>query len=843
MKRLFFILTTFILTPYFLSAQSNFNKEDYLKHVEETQGINAESLQNYYPLKGQYYKGFEEDFKVSDYTYLDSIVAVYDLTPGEIDLIEENHFMVTERLSYNSYGEALYDIYKKDLPVMVTTDLVLHAVHKSYDAILKDLENHVMIDNLEQFCQGMYEGFHALQKKYGDASFQANLEQIDLYTTVALNLISEDSYAPQMVSQSRVDEVLGWVAAEEFKKVTLFSPVPMNTDFSQFKPRGHYEASGAHEMHFERYFRAMMWLGRMSFYLTPPITETPITPEQQKEVDISAFLLNELRNNSANKDLLEANNEIIDKLVGESDNMTPAEYTQLMSEQGINSATDFLDEERYQNFRNAIEGNPDFQQRIASFPYLTNPCDEDPTQLPVAYKLSGQRFIIDSYIMGSVVYDRIVHEGHKVFRPMPNPIDAMIVLGNNDGIDIMQDEIDEYHYGPNLTALRYLVDHQDLDFWTKSLYGNWVEAIRTLGKPENIRQYPLFMRTAAWQHQKINTQLASWTELRHDNLLYASQSYTGTPGCFYPHSFVEPYPAFYATLASFAKESAGFYRQLPEFTNQNKVVEYYENFEEVMDVLQTLAEKELNQEDFSESEIDFLQKMLHAKNMVCYETIDGWLVDLFYGGDEKATEIDYITADVHTQPADAAGNIIGHVLHVGTGKINLGVFLAEHPSCDQPVAFVGPVSSYYEYIEEDFKRMQDSEWSSRVWDKSYPERPDWTNIYLASNMGQPKEEGRELPAIMYRGENSTGVNDLLATDMDIYPNPASEFLQVSWEDINARSLQIDITNINGQLVYSQRGLSAQKSSLQVNLKDWMAGAYMVTLRAGNKELSKKVIVY
>jgi hypothetical protein len=39
--------------------------------------------------------------------------------------------------------------------------------------------------------------------------------------------------------------------------------VPRRFDFSQFKPRGHYTDS----VELERYFRAMMWMGRIDFRL------------------------------------------------------------------------------------------------------------------------------------------------------------------------------------------------------------------------------------------------------------------------------------------------------------------------------------------------------------------------------------------------------------------------------------------------------------------------------------------------------------------------------------------------------------------------------------------------
>ena len=60
------------------------------------------------------------------------------------------------------------------------------------------------------------------------------------------------------------------------------------------------------------------------------------------------------------------------------------------------------------------------------------------------------------------------------------------------------------------------------------------------------------MQTAAWWQHKMNSQLSSWTELRHDNLLYAKQSYTGGIICSYPYSYVEPVPEFFNSISVLA---------------------------------------------------------------------------------------------------------------------------------------------------------------------------------------------------------------------------------------------------------------------------------------------------
>jgi hypothetical protein len=47
----------------------------------------------------------------------------------------------------------------------------------------------------------------------------------------------------------------------------------------------------------------------------------------------------------------------------------------------------------------------------------------------------------------------------------------------------------------------------------------------------------------------LNTQLGSWTQLRHDTVLYAKQSVTGGILCDFPHSYLEPVPAFWEAMA------------------------------------------------------------------------------------------------------------------------------------------------------------------------------------------------------------------------------------------------------------------------------------------------------
>jgi hypothetical protein len=81
-----------------------------------------------------------------------------------------------------------------------------------------------------------------------------------------------------------------------------------------------------------------------------------------------------------------------------------------------------------------------------------------------------------------------------------------------------------------------------------------------------------------------------------------------------------------------------------------------------------------------------------------------------------------MVADVHTQPADEAGNIVGKVLHVGTGWPRTLVVTVD--TCVGPRAYVGLASSYYEETTSDFQRLTDTEWGPAL-QSAPPAEVEW----------------------------------------------------------------------------------------------------------------------
>jgi hypothetical protein len=858
MKTKYFIpaaLFILILTGVSLKAQSTFDKDTYMQYLDENKTLTCNQLLENNPPKTVYYATRNYPTSPVNIPWYDTINNIYNLTDAEEGLLANNHFMVSQRLENQCWAEAYVNIYFHDLPLFISSDFVLYTLHNSYDAILQTLEWQFLEPNLMELLEAMYDNYPALYSKYSsDPRFDDALEDVDLYLSVAYSLLLDETYAPQLHTPEKYNEIIQDVEDEQLKLTTLFTESrERKIDFSQFKPRGHYNKiiyTPEGEKTLENYFRAMIWLGRIDFLMTAPPEnpwELDWTTDELRRMQLGAILLNELLHSCGKKELLDKHEQIITFLVGPDDNMTPDELKEL-TDYMLACPADLFDNSKYEQFRDTLDASDDYGQKIMSNFFFVDPYSSDPGKLPVSFKLLGQKFLIDSYITSEVVYDRIIYNNEKVYRGLPDPLDVMAVLGNEDAMALMEDEMEKYKYAYKVSSLKYLVDAYDEDFWQQSLYNTWLSAIRQLNPSGSSGNLPYFMQTTAWHHEKLNTQLTSWAELRHDNILYGKQSYTGGTGCSYPYTYIEPYPALYERLQVFADNAADFFQEVFDGTqlgSNNYIVSYYRGYAGIMENFKSIAQKELAGTPIDEDEVTFLKTMINDY-MASGPSISGWFNDLFYDN-ILGLSPDYIVADIHTQPTDEYGFIVGHVLHVGNGNINNGVFLAPNPTNpSQLMAFAGPVSSFHYEVTNDFYRYTDQEWEEKFLSgTNLPERPDWIAVYMAGSTGDTLPPGRELKGTAYNFTNitpATVVNDidyLLA-----FPNPVTDMVHLRFV-LNRKSfINVEVYNTNGSLVDIPFSgiLTPAEHDIPVDLTGWEKGLYIVKLRTDLKVLSRKVMV-
>jgi len=801
MKKVALVFTSFIL--FFLSCptfpQSNtFSVEAYKQFVETHQNMDGGELMQMHDA-GTFLNQIPA--QTQNPLYLDSIAIKYELTDYEKSLIEKNGFMVTERLKTTTLGDALRDIFYKDLPLFISTDAILHSLHFSYDKILKDVELGYIIPKLTDILDKLQTQIPTLKTQYASKpGMTKSLEDVDLYIGMANLLLTNQSAFNFNGNIGKADTLIEKIKSLKMESVYLFSENCRKYDFSQLKVRGHY--TDEMEPKLGKYFQAMMWLGRTEIYLAPPRSKAyecePQTKYDIQRQIIDALLISKLMNLAGVQSSFDEIDGIIEFFVGKSDNVTLNNLAYLQDKLQITDPSELLDTNRVNDFQNELKKNEFAYQRILSQVLAASEVD---SVVPASsFLLLGQRFIIDSYVFSQVVYDRIKYKNEFIQRMLPNSLDVLFALGNDASAQLLQTELEQYHYSTNLASLRYLVDAYSDDFWNSSMYNSWLNAIRTINPPKDRGQLPAFMQTAAYWQSKMNTQLASWAQLRHDNLLYAKQSYTGVPVCSYPYVYVEPVPAFYKNIKSYATIALQKFQSVSFGSAYYKepIMYYFNNLLAISDTLGIIAQKELNKEVLTDIEKHFLRTTLSLAEETPYfhREFDGWFPRLFYSAGEKQFDFNeinhFVVADVHTNPSGK------QVKHVGTGPFNLGVWIANNDE-NKPVAFIGPALSYHEYTSTNFLRLTDEEWAAQYLNAS--PRPSFVNSYLADSSGSTKGNGTILFTSIERNENPiSGMNYLVAQN---YPNPFNPSTIISFTIPDAMAKQnvsLKIYSINGELI-------------------------------------------
>jgi hypothetical protein len=340
--------------------------------------------------------------------------------------------------------------------------------------------------------------------------------------------------------------------------------------------------------------------------------------------------------------------------------------------------------------------------------------------LPSVLQVFGQRFVIDSFLMSKLVFDSISFKGSQQERTMPSGLDVAAALGNDEAVALLEPEIGKWNYASNLLAARRIVQGRTPAAWNATAYDIWLSALTKLDDAPAAGELPEVMRTRPWQRKQLQTQLASWAELRHDTILYDKQSYTMGIICEYPTGYVEPYPEVYARVATLAEEMG---RRLGTLGSvPSGVATFLAEFASIGRKLEGLARKELAAEAFTADEREWVKSAIQAKTegggcgppRVIYT---GWYPKLLYGGRPELWEP--TIADVHTDPNSSK------VLEVGVGDANFVVVAVDNRG--DRAAYVGPVYTYYEFPSG--VRLTDEVWRAQLAGQQEVARPEWTRAW------------------------------------------------------------------------------------------------------------------
>ena len=665
---------------------------------------------------------------IKNYTNMDSMLKLKNVAP----LLEQNGFAVIEH-DFGWFDPNRDDIVKpyeylreREVPLFVTADTLLHLYHIQFDETLKEIEEREFIIDIRDLTTALLDDALGLHEQYTGDLKEAARRNV-AYLAVAKKLIDPNAQVPQFVADLVTGELAKIDAHAGFAESDIFI---YKEDYSQYKPRGHYTRSEQ----LKRYFRTLMWYGRMAFLLKGaenwgPLGEALISIEDAKIQTLQAVLL---AKSIENIDVGQRTAlEVWDRLytvtafyVGLSDDLTPYEYL------------DTLDRIFGSDFEPAILENQDIFFHLKTelsllrspqiyggtgdiwvVPPVTPESLNEVLDKTKGMRFMGQRFIPDSYMFQNLVFPEVLeYTGNAEPKPFtygvlgdrsyPRGLDVMAILGSDraKAILIEEGDTDYIDYWLRFNELKDQFDAFDLADWNRNLYWSWLYSLRAL--IEDFGEgYPNFMRTQAWQEKELNAALASWTELRHDTILYAKQSYTPGRTSIPPvvTGYVEPVPEFYGRLLALTQMTRLGLSDLNALSTQ--ATERLINLETILNRLIAIANKELTDQALSGDDYEYIKDFA--------KTLEGAVL----GVEEKGLKTTLI-ADVHTYSFE------GLVVEEAVGKVDL--IIVACPSPDGSIFLAaGPVLSYYEFKHPMSDRLTDEAWRELLASPDKPDRPRW----------------------------------------------------------------------------------------------------------------------
>ncbi len=604
---------------------------------------------------------------------------------------------------------------REGVPVFITTDSIMHLFHIEFNEILKNIEINKLTPMLNEFLDKTIDEATAQYNGLDDEELKELSRRNIAYLSVAKKLLDPGFSVPRMVKDEVNQEIKRIEDHKGFYKNELFSkdcpevcsnrlyPPQMDyacnqevkgdvtyqgkewifqdlykevcgkscycEDYSQYVPRGHYTASEE----LKRYFKAMMWLGRMTF------------KAQGEGWTKQAVLLTDAVKSANVMDLWNRIYTVTGFFAGASDDLTFYEYDTAV----FNLFNYNFDES--QNLKQQITEKMQSEIRNMRGPKILGGFEfdlagnlKDTTQ---GLRLIGQRYAVDSHILSGLVYknvgpnpesehyDRVINCGailpsgipvksiftkspdfykscanmnedkvkywnevcdvamqmytykvcgglteeqlYSVCRFMPTGLDVMSALGSKRADEILDEQKMSgfCSYEDKNQEMKNLVNGYDQDKWTENLYNTWLWMIQPVLK-EKPQGYPNWMRSLLWKNKELITSLSSWAQLRHDTILYVKQSYTS---------------AVMMTVGSAMPMEARYYGYVepnPELYARAKFINDYllkgleeqgvmtdeiktslQQSSQMMARLQEISEKELQGQSLSEEDYNYIKNI------------------------------------------------------------------------------------------------------------------------------------------------------------------------------------------------------------------------------------------
>jgi hypothetical protein len=486
-------------------------------------------------------------------------------------------------------------------------------------------------------------------------------------------------------------------------------------DYTQFTPRSHYVKSSL----LRSYFRAMIYLGRNGYLLG--------NQEGISDAMLVAILMASPGPAGSNPPLKDWQRimELTGFYAGQPDDIGYPQWRnflvkvlgadKLSSGEAVNPA---ILEKISQNLGELQK--PRIFSEVVVSPAVFTSTKEQLLEKAKSFRIFGQRFTFDGWILNRLTAGQ---EKTSVRLPsMPTALFIPAVLGDQAALrfsdqylhkltpPFSSQETDQFSGRMNEVAadLTKITDPE----WFSSLSSAWLKLLSTLTSPYG-RGYPLYMQDKLFPVKQVESFLGSYTELKHDTVLYAKQSYAerggggeeGTPPPV-PKGFVEPNLAFWQTLARLVDYVGSGFAKYGIFKNELEEYGRLKRFKEAVTGYTSLAAKELRGEPISEEEYE---KLRVSELMYMAAPFDTGMI--LQEKDMRSALI----ADIHTD------TVSQQILYEAIGEPYVMLVLVGND--DTVRLAVGVAFNHYEFTGPLSTRYTDADWQNRVYEHQPPLPP------------------------------------------------------------------------------------------------------------------------
>jgi hypothetical protein len=548
-----------------------------------------------------------QTFSVESYTLPVDLSQVQDmdltnLSDSQHALLARNGFVVTTPVA-GEFRE-FYQIYEggryAEMPMFITTDSIYHVYHLIFDKMLRDLETVYFIPDLKSLTSAM---LVSTSNQYGSlkgTSLADPALRNAAYFAVADRLLGlSDSFPAEANDMVNAElALINAASADTYSPIwdrpDLDQDMRLKEIYGQYIPRGHYTRSEDLKM----YFKAMMWYGRLTFRQVDDF-ET-----RRALLVVQALRSATAQDGTSAVTLWQNIYEPTVFIVGKADDLGYIEYGALSDQVfGINpDLGKFADPGLFAQFQEFTKTLPPPQVN-SMWVWI----EQEKEKVTKGFRFMGQRFTLDQYVFGQVIW-RNVGTLEKP-RGLPSGLDFFAAMGSDEAYNLLKEmgASNYANYDTQMAKVKGEIASLGSDSWTQNLYWSWLYSFQPIIAPKGSA-YPPFMQNPAWTRKDLQTALGSWTELKHDTILYAKQVMAEMGGGgpeVPPHGYVEPNPQAYARLLALAQMTEDGLQSrdlLSDLTRGN-----LENLISELKFLQDISERELNGGTFTDEEYMHIQ--------------------------------------------------------------------------------------------------------------------------------------------------------------------------------------------------------------------------------------------